>query len=172
MIDNLPAATGRSLGEWYTVLDDAGLDKHAEMLAYLKREHGVTHGYANGIVLQYRSRGSAPTDEDLVAAQYAGPKAALRPIYEALLATVQQFGDDVQISPKKASVSLRRSKQFALIEPASAVRVQLGINLKDADPTDRLRLATGMCTHKISLTSLDEVDAEVVSWLRRAYESA
>ncbi|MET0673589.1 MAG: DUF5655 domain-containing protein, partial [Microbacterium pygmaeum] len=144
----------------------------SEMLGLLKSEYGVTHGYANGITLQYRSQGESAADEDLVEAQYSGPKAALRPTYEALLSAASQFGDDVQISPKKASVSLRRSKQFALIEPASATRIQLGINLRGAEATDRLRPATGMCTHKVSLCSPAEVDAELLGWLRAAYDAA
>nr|CAA9351707.1 MAG: hypothetical protein AVDCRST_MAG46-2630 [uncultured Nocardioidaceae bacterium] len=172
MIDNLPARTGKSLVEWYAVLDGAGLEKHSQLVAYLKQEHGVTHGYANGIVLQYRSRGTSTADDDLVDAQYAGPKASLRPMYEALVSAVQPFGDDVEVSPKKTSVSLRRSKQFAVIEPASAKRVNLGINLRDAPPTARLQAASGMCTHRVSLTSLDQVDDELVAWLKDAYDLA
>ena len=172
MIDNLPKNTGKSLEEWYGILSESGLEKHGEMVAYLKREHGVTHGYANGIALQYRSRDAATSDDDLVEAQYAGPKAALRPLYDAVVSAVREFGDDVEVSPKKASVSLRRSKQFALVEPVSAKRLQLGINLKGAVPTDRLKAATGMCTHKVSVTTIDEVDAELLGWLRQAYDAA
>jgi len=172
MIDNLPANTGKSLEQWFAVLDEAKLEKHAEMISYLKKEHGVTHGYANGIALQYRSRGVSNSDADLIDAQYQGAKAALRPVYEALVAAVRDFGDDVEVSPKKASVSLRRSKQFALIEPVSAKRVQLGVNLGDALPTERLILATGMCTHKVSLTAPDDVDPELVRWLKQAYDAA
>jgi hypothetical protein len=172
MIDNLPAKTGRSLEEWFAVLDAASLDKHGEMLTLLKAEYGVSHGYANGIVLQFRSRGTTASGEDLVNAQYAGPKAGLRPIYEALVSAVREFGDDVALSPKKAGVSLRRSKQFALVEPASAKRVQLGMNLRDAAPTERLQAATGMCTHKVSLTDAKDVDRELVGWLKQAYDLA
>ncbi|MGC5172840.1 DUF5655 domain-containing protein [Microbacterium sp. DT81.1] len=172
MIDNLPKNTGKSLEEWYTVLSHAGLEKHAEMVAYLKGGHGVSHGYANGIVLQYRSRDAATSDDDLVDAQYAGPRAGLRPLYEAVISAVRQFGDDVDVRPKRASVSLRRSKQFALVEPASAKRLQLGINVRGTAPTERLKAATGMCTHNVSVTSIDEVDEELLRWLRKAYELA
>ena len=172
MIDNLPANTGKSLVEWYAVLDATGLEKHSQLVAYLKQDHGVTHGYANGIVLQYRSRGTSTSHDDLVDAQYSGPKASLRPIYDALVSAVLPFGDDVDVRPKKTSVSLRRSKQFAVVEPVSAKRVQLGINLRDASPTDRLQVATGMCTHKVSLTSLDHVDPQLLAWLKGAYDLA
>lgn len=172
MIDNLPSNTGKSLAEWFTVLDASNLDKHAALVALLKQEHGITHGYANGIVLQYRARGSTTSAEELVDAQYSGPKAELRPVYDALVSTVQGFGSDIEISPKKASVSVRRSKQFALIEPASSKRIQVGINLKGAPATDRLLASTGMCTHKVSLTSIDDIDGELVGWLQAAYNAA
>jgi hypothetical protein len=172
MIDNLPANTGKALDEWFVVLDEAAVAKHSEMVSYLKNTHGVTHGYANGIALQYRSRGVSTDDEDLVDAQYQGAKARLRPIYESIVGVVRGFGDDVEVSPKKASVSLRRSKQFALIEPASAKRIQLGLNLGSTPPTDRLLTGGGMCTHKVSVTGVDDIDEELVGWLRRAYDNA
>ncbi|TFD24183.1 hypothetical protein E3T31_02375 [Cryobacterium sp. TMS1-13-1] len=75
----------------------------------------------------------------------------------------------MEIAPKKSSVSLRRHKQFALIEAASAKRLQLGINLAGAPATERLLLAGGMSTHKVSVASLAEVDAELLGWLRAAY---
>ena len=172
MIDNLPASTGRSLSEWYTVLDDSGLEKHTDLMNVLKSEHGVSHGYANGIVLQYRSRGISQSDDDLVATQYAGAKAALIPIYDALVAAVRSFGADVEVAPKKSSVSLRRSKQFALIEPASSKRVQLGIQLPGEGTTDRLLSGNAMCSHRVNLASVTDVDDELLGWLQRAYDRA
>lgn len=113
------------------------------------------------------------TDGDaLIEAQYAGKKDALRPILERVLETVRPFGPDVDIAPKKTSVSLRRSKQFALIEPTTATRVDLGINLTGTAPAGRLEVAGGMCTHRVRSTSAEDGDAEVVAWLREAYDQA
>jgi hypothetical protein len=173
MIDNLPAKTGKGLDEWFAVLDAAGLEKHGQAMALLKGEHGMSHGFANLVVLQHRARAAGPTTgDDLVDAQYAGGKAALRPILDRLVDAARGFGDDVEVAPKKTSVSLRRGKQFAVVEAASAKRVQLGINLRGTEPTERLRAAGGMCTHRVDVASLDEVDAELLGWLRTAYDAA
>lgn len=173
MIDNLPAKTGRSLDEWFAVLDAAGLEKHGQAMALLKGEHGVSHGFANLVALQHRARAAGPvTADDLVAAQYAGGKAGLRPILDRLVAEATALGDDVEVAPKKTSVSLRRRKQFAVVEAASAKRVRLGINLGAAPPTERLQAAGGMCTHRVDLASVDDLDDELLGWLREAYALA
>jgi hypothetical protein len=88
------------------------------------------------------------------------------------VAVVQGFGDDVEVAPKKASVSLRRRKQFALLTPASRSRIDVGLNLRGEPSTARLREAGGMCTHKVSVADIAEVDEELVSLLRRAYAQA
>lgn len=173
MIDNLPQNTGRSLEEWFAVLDETSLAKHTELMNHLKHEHGVSHGFANGIVLRYRDRGSAPANDDgLIDPQYAGAKAGLRPIYDAVIAAVTAFGPDVEVAPKRTAVSLRRSKQFAVVEAPSAKRIQLGVQLKGEPVTDRLLAGNAMCSHKVNLSGVQDVDHDVVGWLRAAYERA
>ena len=172
MVDNLMKNTGRSLEEWFVVLDGTELTKHTELMNHLKQAYGVSHGFANGIVLRYRERGTAASDDDLVGAQYAGAKAALRPIYDAIVAAVTAFGADVEVVSKRTGVSLRRSKQFAVVEAPSAKRVQLGIQLKGDAITDRLLAGNAMCSHKVNLGQVEGVDDELVGWLREAYERA
>jgi predicted transport protein len=173
MIDNLPGSTGRSLQEWFAVLAPTGLDRHGQVLAHLKGEHGVSHGYANFIALRFLASGAPEaSDDDLVDQQYRGPKADLRPVYERIVTVARSLGDDVEVAPKKANVSLRRHKQFALVEPATRERIDLGLNLPGEPPTERLRATTGMCTHKVAVTSAADVDDELISLLRRAYERA
>ena len=98
----------------------------------LKGEYRVTHGFANTISILYRQQaaGGPPPEEDLVDGQYTGAKAGLRPIYDAILNIVSGFGSDVEIAPKKSYVSLRRSRQFAIVKPATRDRIDLGLNLK------------------------------------------
>ncbi len=177
MLDNLPLKTGKSLSEWYTVITNAKLEKHGAILKMLKGDHGVTHGFANTIALLYRQQisGGAPSGEDLIEKQYEGAKSELRPVYDTVLKAVSQFGPDIEIAPKKSYVSLRRKKQFAIVQAATKNRVDLGLNLKGADPTDRLEggnIFSGMCTHRVRLTSPADIDTEVISWLKQAYDQA
>ena len=172
MIANMPEKTGKSLAEWKALLKEHNFSKHSEAMKFLKGTHGVTHGYANSIILL--SKDDKPTDDDLVTNQYKG-KEALTPIYEALLARIEPFGDDVQIVPKKTSVSCVRKKQFALIKPATKTRIDLGLKLKDVPTTDRLEDSGPfgtMCTHRVRLTAADQVDEQLVEWLKVAYERA
>jgi predicted transport protein len=177
MIENLKEKTGKSLEEWITGLRETGLGKHKEMMSHLKGDHGLTHGYANLIAIKAlkSDAGSAESDEDLINAQYSGLKGDLRPIYNAIIAKVTAFGSDVEIAPKKAYVSLRRHKQFAIVQPSTKTRVDVGINLKDADVTKRLEASgsfNAMVSHRVRLSSADEVDAELLGWLHQAYEES
>lgn len=178
MIANLKAKTGRSLDEWLKIAKRSGFERHGQVVAFLKKEHGVTHGYANLIAhqaLQSDAVSVAGQGVDLVLAQYGGPKAALRPLYDALVTKISAFGKDVELSPKKAYVSVRRSKQFGLIQPSTATRVDVGLNLKGVTSKGRLEASgsfNSMCTHRVRLESVKDVDAELVGWLKQAYEKA
>jgi hypothetical protein len=173
MAANLEQKTGRSMSAWIEVVLASGKAKHGEMISFLKEQHGLSHGYANLVAHAARemASGGPVAEDDLVAAQYVG-KEDLRPIYESLIKAVSKFGNDVELAPKKAGVSLRRSKQFALIEPTTKTRIDIGINVKGMAPTDRLKAAGGMCTHKVGVTGLAQVDDELIGWLREAYERA
>lgn len=175
MIARLPEQTGRPLDAWIRTVQASGLTAHGQIVKLLKTQHGVTHGYANLIAHKaLKSDAGSQTGDDLVAAQYAGAKAGMRSVYEALIGEIRRFGKDVEISPKKSYVSLRRAKQFALIQPAAS-RVDVGINLKGVAPTSRLEKAgsfNAMVSHRVRVGSMADVDAELLGWLRAAYDRA
>ncbi|MET6989878.1 DUF4287 domain-containing protein [Sediminicola arcticus] len=172
MIDNMPEKTGKSLQEWKNILKSKSFAKHSEAMQFLKKENGVTHGFANTIVILSKDEVEAP--EDLVTNQYKG-KEQLLLIYKKLIATIKKFGPDVVISPKKGTVSLIRKKQFALIKPATKTRIDLGLKLVGKEETARLENSGPfgtMCTHRVQITTIDEVDQQLKNWLNEAYENA
>ena len=175
-IANIQTRSGKTLDQLYDVIRRSGLAKHGEIRDMLKAELGLGHGDANTLVHTYfKAQETTPppsSPDDVLSAIYHGPKAALRPIHDALMAAIDGFGP-FEIAPKKGYLSLRRKKQFAMIGPATQTRVEVGLNMKGVPAAARLKeLPPGqMCQYKVSLTDPGEVDAEVLGWIRRAYES-
>ncbi len=175
MIANLEEKTGKSIDEWVAQVSGSGLDKHGQIVKWLKSEHGLTHGYANLVAHQAKSSAAAhAADDDLVDGQYAG-KESLRPIYDKLVVAVEGFGSDVELAPKKSYVSLRRARQFGLVQPSTKSRVDVGLKLEGVEPDGRLEASgsfNAMVSHRVRVTATDEVDDELVEWLRAAYAAA
>lgn len=176
MIQNMEEKTGKTLPQWLAITVDSVFSKHGEILKHLKQEHGVTHGFASLIAHETLNARKGESEEvDLVSAQYQGPKADLKPIYDKLVLITQGFGSAMELAPKKAYVSLRHKKQFALIQPSTKTRVDLGINLKDVDATGNLEVSgsfNAMVSHRVRLSSPDDVDENVTAWLKQAFEQA
>jgi Domain of unknown function (DUF5655)/Domain of unknown function (DUF4287) len=175
---NIQKKTGKSLAELTALVRQSGLTKHGEIRDHLKRELGLGHGDANTLthaalnpatVAPAAATGPGAALDEI----YTGPKAALRPVHEAFMAAIAGFGE-FEIAPKKGYVSLRRRKQFAMIGPATNTRVEVGLNMKDVPGTERLLAQPpgGMCQYKVMLTHPDEVDAELLGWVRQAYDGA
>jgi predicted transport protein len=172
---NIEQTTGVSMAEFAAAVAAAGIQGHGKILAFLKAEYALSHGNANAVAHMVRelASGGPPSSSDLLAAQYAGPRAILRPIYERLLGVAQGLGPDVEILVQKTGVAFRRRTQFALVQAPSAKRVTLGLNLSEA-PGDELVVATpgAMCAYRVELRDVDAVDAAVEGWLAAAYVRA
>ena len=173
---NLQERSGRTLDQLYGMLRSSGLTKHGELRDHLKTTLGMGHGDANTLVHEFLKVGSGevkPGETNAADEIYAGPKAALRPIHDRLIAGIERFGP-FEISPKKGYVSLRRKQQFAMIGPGTKSRVDIGLNLKGTEATGRLRAMPpgGMCPFKVEVTDASDVDAELLAWVRRAYDAA
>jgi len=117
-----------------------------------------------------------PSGEALIDMQYEGAKAGLRPIYEALVSLARELGNDIALVLRKTYVGLDRGRQFAVIQPSTRTRMDLGLRLPGVEPDERLQASSnvggGSITHKIVLHSPEEIDGTVREWLRRAYEQA
>ncbi len=89
------------------------------------------------------------------------------------MAAIAGFGP-FEIAPKKGYLSLRRKKQFAMVGPATKTQIEIGINAKGLAAGERLVALPpgGMCQYKVRLASPAEVDAELLAWVRAAYDAA
>lgn len=176
MIANMKDKTGKSLDEWLKLVAKAKQQRHGEIVSMLKTEHAMGHGFANLVAHKaLASDAGSHDDGDLLDAQYAGAKAGLKPVYDKLAKIIADFGSDIEFARKKAYMSLRRSKQFGLIQPSTATRLDLGLNLKGVAPSGRLEASgswNAMCSHRIKLASAADVDADVKAWLKQAYDAA
>ena len=173
-LKNIEKRTGKSLAELAAIVRASGLMKHGEIRDMLKRDLGMGHGDANTLVHHVlKGETAAPAAADPLDEIYTGPKAALRPIHEKLMAAISAFGP-FEIAPKKGYVSLRRKKQFATIGPATNTRVEVGLNMKGVPGAGRLEeLPAGqMCSHRVKVTDAAQADGELVAWLRQAYDGA
>ena len=176
--ESMQARTGRSLEEWVTLVRSSGIDPLDQnaVRRWLKTEHGVPQNSQWAIAdAAARTAGWVrPTVEEYVAGQYAGAKAALRPIYDAIAAAALELGDDVRVEGRGTYTPFVRRRQFAAVAPAARDRVDLGLRLTDPPATDRLvpANAPGQATHKVALRTAAEVDAEVLHLLQVAYEQA
>jgi predicted transport protein len=176
MIVNIEKKFGKPLEEWIKLVKKKKLEKHGDILHFLKEEYEFTHGYANLVSMKAREAdaGSVENSDQLIEDQYKG-KENLKPIYEKLVKEISKLGEDIEIAPKKAAVSFRRKRQFALVQPSTKTRIDLGLKIKDKEITGRLE-GSGpfgtMCSQRIKLMDPKEVDKEVLAWIKEAYEKA
>ncbi|MFD1315367.1 DUF4287 domain-containing protein [Namhaeicola litoreus] len=175
MLDNLQKNTGKSLEEWVKMVRVKKFTKHREIMDFLKKEHGFTHGFANLVAHKARnSDADSQAADDLIANQYKGKEHFLS-LYRELVQSISAFGEDITIAPKNSYVSLRRKKQFVMLIPATKTRFEIGLNLKNVESDELLKEITkknAMCSHQIELKPEDKLSGAMVNWLKKAYDQA
>lgn len=169
---NIVVKTGKSVAEWRAAIAATGLAKHGEIRSWIAEQSGLGHGDANALA-HAASTTETPPGADPLGAIYAGNKAHLRPIHEALITAIAGWGD-YELALKKANASFRRKKQFALLGPKNASTAELGINAKDDLASDRIiaQKPGGMCQFAVALTTPDDLDAPILAALRHAFDAA
>jgi Domain of unknown function (DUF5655)/Domain of unknown function (DUF4287) len=179
---NIQAKTGKSVAALHAELERTGLTKVGEKRGWLMETYQLGYGDANAVALMVGKipaglegapAATAPPPGDPLDALYVGPKAHLRAVHEAVMKAVRGFGE-FEESPKKTYVSLRRKKQFAMLGPATKEQVEIGLNAKELPAHERLRVQPpgSMCAVTTRIGSAREVDAALVSWLKKAYDAA
>ena len=177
---NIEKKTGKTLAQLAAAITKSGKAKHGEIRAWLTQAYGLGYGDANTLAhvalksdAASAAKASGASGDDLLAEIYSGKKAPLRPIHDKLMKAIAKFGAH-EVAPKKGYVALRRKKQFAMLGPKTNERFELGLNLKDNINDTRVKPVPpgGMCQYIVPLTSAEEVDDKIVSYVKRAYDAA
>ncbi len=101
-----------------------------------------------------------------------GPGDAARATVDELVVVARSLGDDVVVAVQPSGTSLRRDAEFARVEVRSGARVRLALHLPGAPRTERLHPAPPPASHVVEVAGADDVDDELVGWLRAAYDRA
>ena len=175
-IANIERATGKKLKEWIAIVNKSGFSKHGELVKFLKEKHAFTHGNAN-MVVHYAKQshaGAAGDDTDWIKEQYKG-KENLKPWYDKIMEVISKFGKDIELAPKKSYVSLRRKKQFAILQPSTKDRLDIGLNIKGVAPSGNVEEGAkwnAMCTHRVRVENEKMINKDLISWIKKAYDQA
>lgn len=168
--------TGKSLDDWVKIVKKEEFEKHSEIIRFLKTKYEFTHGFANLVAHTARKSDSSFHDpDDLLTAQYSKGKEHFMPIYENLKKEISKLGKDIEFITKNANVSVKRKYQFVLIQPSTKTRMDLGLKLKGKDTGDRLEGSGpfgAMCTHRVQITDIKDINKELLGWIKEAYEKA
>jgi Domain of unknown function (DUF4287)/Domain of unknown function (DUF5655) len=176
-LDNIKAKTGKTPADFRAMAAQKGLTKYSDVMAWLKNDFGLGHGHANAMaqLIVNADKFNANPDTKLDA-HFTGGKAKWRKAYDALAAKISKFGSDVSLSPNQSYINVQRgSKKFAILQPATSDRFDIGIKLKGAAPAGRFEAAgswNAMVTHRMRISDPKQIDAEVLAWLKMAYDAA
>jgi hypothetical protein len=175
-LDTVKAKTGKTPQDFKVLAAEKGLVKHGEIVAWLKSDFGLGHGHANAVT-QVILHADEPkeTDDEGIAKHFNGAKSVWRKPYDALLEKVKQFGPDVRVAPTSSYLSLlRKDKKFAIVQ-ITAKRLDIGIKQTGVAAEGRFAESgswNAMVTHRVQIDNPDQIDSELMTWLRQAYDKA
>lgn len=172
--ERLRATTGDDVATWSERVRDTGLVSEADVRSWLA-ERGIT-GYPQMLLVMerfgYPDFLTASADE-LIDAQYAD-RPGLRPVFDEVVSAALRLGE-VHVQARKGYVPLVGPRRtFAVLQASTRTRVDLGLRL-DREPGGRLLPARSVgnrdCAVRVALTSVEEVDDEVLALLAEAYRT-
>jgi hypothetical protein len=176
-LDNIKAKTGRTPEDFRALAAKKRLTQFGEVIAWLKADFGLGHGHANAIAqLVVKPDKFLAGPDVLLEGLFAGDKAKWRKAYDALASKISKFGADIKLAPNRTYINVQRgARKFALLQQSTAERFDIGIKLKGAAPAGRFEASgswNAMVTHRVRISDPKQIDAEVLQWLKRAYEAA
>ena len=177
-LDNIKTKTGKTPDDFIKLAEKKGLlkpgTKAGEIVDWLKKDFDLGHGHAMAIYAVLKSDGKPQSGaEDSIAKHFTGNKSSWRAVFDKLLSQLQQFGDGIQVAPTSSYLSiLNGDKKFAIVQ-VTGDRMDIGVKLKGVKPIGRLEPSdswNAMVTHRVRIADPKQVDKELISWLRDAYE--
>ncbi len=176
-LDTVKAKTGKTPSDFAKLASEKGLTKHGELVAWLKNDFELGHGHANAIVnVLLKSESRAASVDEKLEKLFSGKKAVWLEPVKTLISRIQEFGTGIEAVANETYVNiLVGKKKMAIVQPASMERLDIGIKLKGVTPEGRLEAAgswNSMVTHRVRINNAQEIDAELLGWLRQAYKLA
>jgi Domain of unknown function (DUF4287)/Domain of unknown function (DUF5655) len=176
-LDTVKAKTGKTPADFAKLASEKGLTKHGELIAWLKNDFKLGHGHANAIIsVLLKSESRATSADEKLEKLFSGKKAVWLEPAKALISRIQEFGSGIEALPNETYINmLVGKKKMAIVQPASLERLDIGIKLKGVTPEGRLEASgswNNMVTHRVRIADPKEIDAELLGWLKQAYELA
>ncbi len=173
--DSMKERTGKTLEEWVAAVQSTGIDPlDQKAVRNWLKEQGVLQNTQWAIAdAAARAAGwERPSVEGYIDSQYQGEKALLRPIFDTLREIIEGLGDDVNVEGRGGYTPFVRRRQFAAVQASTKMRVDLGLRFKQAPDSALLSTSSlpGQSTHKLGLTSPEQITDEVRELIRLAYQ--
>lgn len=177
-LDRITQSTHKTLDEINQIVNESNLTKHSEIRTYLMDKLNLTYGDANTLT-HYAlktdgvSMAEGKSFEVILSEIYSDKKSELLVIHTAIMNYVNSFGD-FEIIPKKGYLSLKCKRQFMMIGPKTNTRLEIGINIKD-ELNNELFIPQpkgSMCQYIVRLSSVEEVNEEIINVLKLAYHQS
>ncbi len=178
-LDNIQTRTGKTPEDFKVLAEQKGLLKDGvrtgQIVEWLKKDFGLGHGHAMALVLTLQNATQPqPSEDEKIDRQFKGDKAHWRKAYEELISRINEFGSGFSVDPTNTYISLlRNGKKFGIVQ-VTVDRLDIGIKIKGRNPTTRFEAAgtwNPMVTHRVSINDPEEIDAEVMVWLKKAFEA-
>ena len=173
--DSMKERTGKTLEEWVAAVQATKIDPlNQKAVRNWLKDKGVLQNSQWAIAdAAARAAGwERPSVEGYINSQYQGEKAALRPIFDALREIIEGLGEDVTAEGRGGYTPFVRKRQFAAVQASTKTRVDLGLRFRQAPDSALLSTTSlpGQSTHKLGLSSVDDIPGEVIDMIRLAYE--
>ena len=178
-LDNIKAKTGKTPDDFRELATAKGLlapgFKAGPLVAWLKEDFSLGHGHAMAIYTVLSDLKSPESKgEGGIEKHFSGSKSAWKPAFDELLNKLKDLGE-IQTEPTNTYISLLKGKKKFGIVQIGAKQMDIGIKLKGTEPTTRFEASgnwNAMVTHRVKIAKAEEVDTEILDWLKEAYEKA